>query len=121
MGNEPVQRGYYSIVQYCPCRSRSERINVGLAVLYASVAECVINTVFVDDLSRVNKLFSLSDDDARFLIESMVSMKSRLEEIHSLCEFNEYAVSRANDLRITEPRMMVVDRDILTLFNELVL
>jgi hypothetical protein len=75
----------------------------------------------VDDLSRVNRLFNLSDDDALFLVESMASMKSRLEEIHSLCEFNEYAISRANDLRITEPRMMVIDRDILTLFNELVL
>lgn len=134
MRNGQIQRGYYSVIQYCPCRRRSERVNVGLALCRPKnnipfnewvdpdcIAECAINTVFVDNLSRVNRLFSLSDDDAMFLMESIVSMKSRLEKICSLCEFKEYAVSRANDLRITEPRMMVIDRDILTMFAELVL
>lgn len=120
-----MARGFYSIVQYCPDRFRAEAVNVGLVLLRA--APHTLRVKMTSNYDRVHRLFAISEADMKNLKFSTQGLTSRIE--HSVDELSTpealaaFAASRANDLRLTEPRLAKLgdfDDDFERLFAELV-
>jgi hypothetical protein len=120
-----MARAFYSVVQYCPDRFRAEAVNVGLVLL------CVdphgVRVRMTDSHNRVRKLFAIARSDSKNLKLSTDGLRSRIEnsaeEFRTLDDLSEFAATRANDLRLTEPRLAKVDNlddDFERLFSELV-
>lgn len=120
-----MARAFYSVVQYCPNRFRAEAVNVGLVLL------CVdphgVRVRMTDNHDRVRKLFAIDRSDSTNLKVSTDGFKSRIEksaeEFRTSDDLAQFAASRANDLRLTEPRLAKVenlDDDFERLFAELV-
>jgi hypothetical protein len=124
-GEYEMARGFYSVVQYCPDRFRAEAVNVGLVLL--CVEPHVLRVKMTSNYGRVRKLFGIGEADLTNLKLSTHGLTSRME--HSLDELRTqedlaaFAASRANDLRLTEPRLAKLDNfddDFERLFAQLV-
>lgn len=120
-----MTRGFYSVVQYCPDRFRAEAVNVGLVLL--SVEPHVVHVKMAASFDRAKKLFGLGRPDLKTLKVSVDGMKARIEslasELKTADDLSTFAASRANDLRLTEPRLAKlnnIDEDFGRLFSGLV-
>ena len=120
-----MAKGYYSVIQYCPDRFRAERVNVGLVLLCLEPHSLRVQTT--QKFDRVRKLFGTSKPDLNSLEIATEAMRSRIEsatgEWRTAEEFAAFVGSRANDLRLTEPRLakiVDIDSDFGRLFSELV-
>jgi hypothetical protein len=120
-----MARSFYSIVQYCPDRFRAEAVNMGLVLL--CLDPHIVRVRMTDKLNRVRKFFSITKPDQVNLKVSMQSLTSRINlsrnELRTLEDLSAFASSRANDLRLTEPRLAKVgdiDTDFERLFADLV-
>lgn len=120
-----MARGFYSVVQYCPDRFRAEAVNVGLVLLCPDPHAVRVRVAGKHD--RVRKLFGVSGPALENLKQSVISLKSRIEgsasELLAPDDLATFAASRANDLRLTEPRLAKIDSiedDFERLFSELV-
>lgn len=120
-----MARGFYSVVQYCPDRFRAEAVNVGLVLL--CVDPHVVRVRMTGNLDRVRKLFAISKPDLKNLKVSTDGLASRIEnsanELRTSDDLAAFAASRANDLRLTEPRLAKLDKvedDLERLFSQLV-
>lgn len=115
-------RAHYSVIQYCPDRGRDERLNVGLVVI--TDCERLLAKVSPQSMPRVSATFGLNDDatfNALWAAESTVYRI--IEDVRTLDELKEFAVTRANDIRLTIPRLCKIDdldADFDRLFAELV-
>jgi hypothetical protein len=119
------QRAFYSVVQYCPDRFRAEAVNVGLVLL--CLDPHAVKVQMTSNHSRVGKLFAIARPELKNLSLSTSGLKSRIEnsaeEFQSSEDLAAFAASRANDLRLTEPRLAKVDnleKDFERLFAQLV-
>ena len=119
------QRAFYSVVQYCPDRFRAESVNIGLVLL--CLEPHALRVRMTNNFSRVRRLFSASSTNLKNLKQSGHWFTDRMEQ--SVDEFltekdlAAFASSRANDLRLTEPRLAKIeniDDDFERLFSELV-
>ena len=118
------KRAFYSVIQYCPDRFRAEAVNVGL-VLYREDPR-FLRAKIIDNHRRVSRLFGISGKELanlRFAEEGLAyRLNERGEDIASLDDLTAYINTRANDLRLTEPRLSVVsdiEADFARLFAKL--
>jgi len=118
------QRAFYSVVQYCPDRFRSETVNVGL-VLYREEPR-FLRARIIDNHRRAKRAFGVSGKTLATLRLSEQNLLYRLnergEDIATLDDLKAFIATRANDLRLTEPRLSVVsdiDADFARLFRQL--
>jgi hypothetical protein len=120
-----MARGFYSVVQYCPARSRAEAVNVGLVLL--CVEPHALRVRMTSNHDRVRRLFAVARPELKNLKVSTSGLKSRIEhdadDFRTSEDLSAFAASRANDLRLTEPRLAILenfDNDFDRLFFELV-
>lgn len=120
-----MARGFYSVVQYCPNRFRAETVNVGLVLL--CVDPHALRVRMTGNHERVRKLFAVGRPELKNLKLSTHGMTSRIEksvdELRTVEDLAAFAGSRANDLRLTEPRLAKlddIDGDFERLFAQLV-
>lgn len=120
-----MSRGYYSVVQYCPDRFRAEAVNVGLVLL--CLEPHAVRVKMIARYDRARKLFGIGGAELKDLQLAVSRLKSRLEsangEIRTDEDLAAFAGSRANDLRLTEPRLAKIERfeeDFERLFFQLV-
>ena len=120
-----MARGFYSLVQYCPDRFRAEAVNVGLVML--CLDPHAVRVKMTSNYDRVRKLFAIGKPELKNLKVSTHGLSSRIERITEELRTSEdlaaFGTSRANDLRLTEPRLAVIeklDEDFQRLFAELV-
>lgn len=120
-----MSRGFYSVVQYCPDRFRAEAVNVGLVLLCPDPH--TVRVRMTDNHKRVRKLFAVSGPELKNLKFAVNGFVSRVEnsvgELRTMEDLAEFAASRANDFRLTEPRLAKVQNiedDFNRLFSELV-
>lgn len=117
--------GYYSLIQFCPDRFKAEAVNIGLVFICAHRNIVLIRTI--KELSHLIRIFKLDDSD---LISLPITIQNFVDRIKSLDAdqltidgFTTFAQSRANDIRLTNPRLTVfhdVDLEFDNLFNRLI-
>ncbi len=120
-----MARGFYSVVQYCPDRFRAESVNVGLVLLRPQPHAVRIR--MATQFDRAKKLFKLDKANQTALSMAIEGMKFRLEQmtpaLKESVDLAAFASSRANDLRLTDPRLLAIediDEEIDRLFLTLV-
>lgn len=120
-----MARGFYSVVQYCPDRSRAEAVNVGLVLL--CLDPHALRVKMTGNHDRVRRLFAIGQPELKNLRVSTQGLASRLEncaaDFRNAEDLSAFAASRANDLQLTEPRLAKltdIDQDFDRLFSELV-
>ena len=120
-----MAKGYYSVIQYCPDRFRAEAVNVGLVLLCFEPQ--VLRVQMTEQFGNVRKLFAITRPDLNSLKIATDAMKSRIESASdswaTVEEFTAFVGSRANDLRMNEPRItkiVDVDTDFKRMFSGLV-
>lgn len=120
-----MARGFYSVVQYCPDRFRAEAVNVGLVLLRLEPHELRVRMTSNHD--RVRRLFRVGKKELQDLKFATDGMQSRVEnsatDLRTAEDLSAFAATRANDLRLTEPRLAMldnIDADLERLFTELV-
>ena len=120
-----MARGFYSVIQYCPDRFRAESVNVGLVLLCQEPLE--VRVRIIEKLKRVKSLFGGDRSSLNNLSLSIEGLKSRIEsaagDLKTFEDLSSFAASRANDLRLTEPRLaklVNIDDDLERLFAQLV-
>jgi len=117
--------GYYSIIQYCPDPSRLEAVNVGV-VLFCP-ARNYLRARTSRSNKRIRRFFGLADIDGAQMNVILRSIQSRLEvdrdQFRDLSDLQKFAATRANAMRLTAPRPLVVeepDEELERLFARLV-
>jgi hypothetical protein len=120
-----MARGFYSVVQYCPDRFRAEAVNVGLVLL--CLDPHTVRVMMTNSHERVRRLFGIGRAELKNLKLATHGLKNRIEssdrDFHTAEDLAAFAATRANDLRLTEPRLaklIDVDSDFERLFAELV-
>jgi hypothetical protein len=117
--------GYYSVVQYCPDRSRAEAANVG--VLLFSPQHRFLKVRTADGNQRLRRFFgkqvgNLAEINLlKELLEDRIASES--EEIRDLASLQRFVGLMANELRLTDPRPVRVEEpeaDLDQLFADLV-
>lgn len=120
-----MARGFYSVVQYCPDRFRAEAVNIGLVLLCLEPHTVRVRMTSRHD--RVRKLFGIGRPELKNLKLSAYGLTTRIanssDELRTSEDLTSFAASRANDLRLTEPRLAKIDdmdADFERLFAQLV-
>lgn len=125
-------QGYYSVIQYCPCDARDERMNIGVVLLVES--RRYMKTAFLagSQYRDIAGRFPRDKTPWEIIEESAIVTALRLERISArvadgkggtgLYSFAEYQT--AGPIRVLRPRSVVVDEDLdvrlRRLFKELV-
>lgn len=120
-----MARGFYSVVQYCPDRFRAEAVNVGLVLLCTDPH--AVRVRMTNNHDRVRKLFGVARPELKNLKVSTHGLTSRIEnsadDFRTSEDLSAFAAQRANNLRLTEPRLAKlddIDADFQRLFEQLV-
>lgn len=118
-------RAFYSVVQYCPDRFRAEAVNIGL-VLYCEEPR-FLRARIVDNHRRLRRVFGVSGRTLATIRLSERNLLHRINEggddIATLDDLKAFVATRANDLRLIEPRLAMVadiESDFARLFAQLV-
>lgn len=118
-------KGYYSLIQYCPDRSRLEVANVGVMLFCPELHFLKARVAKGND--RVRRIFKVSGDDLARIAETKRSITERLEvegeRLPTLEDMQRFIVTRGNDIVLTQLRPMKVmqpEADLQSLFRELV-
>lgn len=117
-----MSQGFFSLIQYCPDASRAEAANVGLVIFQAEPAATVVRVV--DDVVPAMKRLGRKED-AETMRAVVQSMRNRIERegFRSLDELEKFVRTRANQIHLTMPRPMRIERidqDFDEMFAELV-
>ncbi|MCZ7645977.1 MAG: DUF3037 domain-containing protein [Planctomycetota bacterium] len=122
--NTPA-RGFYSVVQYIPDGGRAEAANVGV-VLYVPSSRSVEIRV-TPNLARVRQFFRPDKQELRRIEIELESLKHRMElargEFESEEALAQFAAARADAVRLTKPRLVMVQEaygELAELYAELV-
>lgn len=121
-------KGYYSILQYVPDPERAEGVNIGLMLFCPEKDFLKIRTANRHD--RVQRFFGKRRDSASNL-SRLDAFKTAFEErveletgrIQTLEDFRAFVNTRANQLRLTDPRPVKVthpEDELSNLFSLLV-
>lgn len=118
-------KGYYSVIQYCPDRSRMEVANIGVLLLCPETRFVKVRMDTGND--RVAKFFGRKSFDKARLNAAKQSIEHRVEMDPASFSTPEDLVrfmdSRGNDLLLTTPRSTTVqdpEAELGWLFQELV-
>lgn len=118
-------RGLYSVVQYVPDGGRAEAANTGV-VLYVPSRRW-IETRVSPSLERVRQFFRPGRQELRRIELALQAFKNRMDLIRSEFESEgdlaQFAAARADAIRLTTPRVVMVEdplNDLDALYSELV-
>lgn len=123
-----AKKGYYSILQFVPDVERSEGANIGVALFCPEIGYLKARTSTNND--RVRRFFG-SEENITLDVDRLNVLKLSFEEriktealrIKTIDEFTTFIKSRANQLLLTEPRLVTVfdpNVELATLFDTLV-
>ncbi|WLD14664.1 DUF3037 domain-containing protein [Planctellipticum variicoloris] len=117
------QKGYYSVVQYCPDLSRVEAANIG--VILFCPASGFLKAITSANNGRIIKFFGSEGHDWKRINTVKKALQDRLEKEHhgirTLDDLQQFIATRANQLQITPPRPMKVldpEKDLADLFEQ---
>ena len=120
-----AEKGYYSLIQFCPNTSRMETVNVGV-VLFCP-ASGYLDARTTGNNRRAKSLVGADNFDRYSLNAAKRSINQRLvvekNSFDSLEDFQKFVETRGNDLRLTKPRPVKVfnpEQEMNRLFDELV-
>jgi hypothetical protein len=106
-----LKNGFYSVVQYCPDRSRLEAANVG--VLLSCPELTYLEARMSQGNDRVRRFFSGENVDLDGLDAAKRALTNRLrvnrEAFGSLDDLVAFVDSRANDIVLTPPRTVKIE------------
>jgi hypothetical protein len=118
-------KGYYSVIQYCPDRSRMEAANIGVLLICPEQGFVKARTAEGND--RIRRFFRGQPIDLARVNAAKRAIERRVEVDRDSFRTPEDLVrfmhTRGNDILLTPPRPMKVsdpDADIASLFAELV-
>lgn len=117
-------RGYYSIIQYCPDRSRLEAVNIGVALYCPQIR--FLRARFGRRRTQITRLFGKQDWEFVALQQSAIEARLTLagSSFERLEDFEDYIARRANSLVLSNPRPMKVlgdpERELKHLLKRLV-
>jgi hypothetical protein len=118
-------RAFYSVVQYVPDSGRAEGANVGVVLFVPSTKW--INIRPSQTLERVRKFFAPGKQQLLRIELTLEALKNRItlarNEFKDERDFEQFIAARADALRLTAPRLVVVNdpiNDLNSLFKELV-
>jgi hypothetical protein len=118
-------RGLYSVVQYVPDGGRAEAANAGV-VLYVPSRRW-LEVRISPSLERVRQFFRPGRQEIRRIELALEAFKHRMElarsEFESEGDLVQFAAARADAVRLTAPRVVMVQEvlsDLETLYGELV-
>jgi hypothetical protein len=114
-------RGYYSLIQFCPDPSRLEGVNIGV-LLYSS-SEQRLQVEVTRNNHRITKFFGAQNLD--FVNRAKMSIQNQLRNqgFVNVSELEEYISRRANVIQLTPLRPMQIGdirADAKVLFERLV-
>ena len=120
-----MARAFYSVVQYVPDRFRAEAVNIGLVLL--RLEPHALRVRMTSNFDRARRLFGIGPREltnlAMFASGLQYRIENSVEEFRTADDLAAFAASRANDLRLTSPRLAVLqdlEADFERLFSELV-
>lgn len=119
------QRGYYSIIQFCPDPARMESVNVGVVLLCPESS--FLDVRISHENRRAQRLVGKSEFNRAAVEAAKLSLESRFktdrESFRSIKDLQHFVDSRGNQLILTDPRpIKVFDAlaDLERLFEQLV-
>jgi hypothetical protein len=120
-----ADRGYYSIIQYCPDLSRAEAANVGVLLFCPELD--YIGAHVSEGNDRIARFFGRSSFEANRVNDAKKAITNRLDtdrqRFRNLDDLNHFIETRGNDITLTPARTVRVvnpQEDLMTLFDELV-
>ncbi len=118
-------KGYYSLIQYCPDRSRLEVANVGVMLFCPELH--FLKTLMAKGNDRVRQIFKVSGDDLQRIGDAKQAIAERVglegARLASIEDVHQFIRTRGNDILLTELRPIKVaqpEADLQKLFRELV-
>ncbi|MFN5741194.1 MAG: DUF3037 domain-containing protein, partial [Planctomyces sp.] len=117
------QKGYYSIVQYCPDLSRLEAANIG--VLLFCPDSGFLKVLTSANNGRIIRFFGSAGHDWKRINTIKSGLQDRLdnEGIRTVDELQHFVATRANSLQLTPPLPVKVqdpEKELRELFHEIV-
>jgi hypothetical protein len=104
-------RAFYSVVQYVPDGGRAEAANAGVVVYIPESGK--IGVRITPTLERIKKFFSPKRGDRRRIELALEAFRHRLEsaqgEFKSEKELEQFILARADAVRMTLPRLVVLN------------
>ena len=96
------------MVQYCPDRFRAEKVNVGLILVCENPHTMEVR--MAREFSRLRAFFALSELDIDNLMGMLEGLENRIlascvDDFRTMEDLWAFALTLANDLRLTEPRL----------------
>jgi hypothetical protein len=118
-------RAFYSVVQYVPDSGRAEAANAGVVLFVPSTKWIDIRSS--QTLERVRKFFAPGRQQLQRIELALEALKNRIalarDEFKDECDFEQFIAARADAVRLTAPRLVMVSdplSELNSLFNELV-
>lgn len=118
------QRGYYSVVQFCPDLDRFEAANIGV-VLFCPESG-FLKALISQNNSRIIKFFGSEGQDWKQINAIKKGLQDRLEKEHpsmrTVDDFRQFVATRANAIQLTTPLPMKVfdhETDLAKLYERL--
>jgi len=118
-------KGYYSLIQYCPDRSRLEAANIGVLLFCPEMP--FVEARLAKGNDRIRRFFGADSFDKRRVNAAKRAIEHRLavdrESFQSPEDLVRFVETRGNDIVLTTPRPMRVSdpsADLDSLFEELV-
>ncbi|MFN7785646.1 MAG: DUF3037 domain-containing protein [bacterium] len=112
-----TQRGFYSVIQFCPDSYRAESANVG-AVLYVP-ATGYLAARWSPDFERVKRFFRLDADGMVRVAAAVRALDHRLQimkaEGVSEAGLSKFIATRADQVQLTPLRLVMVEQAAATL------
>lgn len=117
------QKGYYSIVQYCPDLSRLEAANIG--VLLFCPESGFLKVLTSANNGRIIRFFGSAGHDWKQINTIKSGLQDRLDKegIRTVDELQHFVATRANSLQLTPPLPVKVqdpEKELRELFREIV-
>lgn len=119
------QRAFYSVMQYVPDGARAEGANVGVVLYLPDTGRIEFRTS--TSLARVRKFFSPEPKERNWIESAVKTFESRLKkaqgEFPTETEFARFLAARADAVRATAPKLVVltqVESTLNELYSELV-
>jgi hypothetical protein len=120
-----TEKGYYSLIQFCPDVSRLEAVNLGVILFCPSSG--FLRALTSRSTQRAEKLVGRGELARVALKTAKTAIEKRLlvdrESFHSLEDLQRFVDTRGNSLQLTPPRPLKVtspDDELKRLFKELV-
>jgi len=120
-----IEKGYYSLIQFCPDVSRLEAVNLG--VILFCPGSGFLKALTSRSTRRAEKLVGRADLARAALKSARLAIEKRLlvdrDSFRSLDDLQHFVATRGNSLQLTPPRPIKVsspETELSRLFRELV-